>query len=215
MSRRSLFWPLTLIVAFAVLLIMLLAGTLPSDLAAQGGDCASIYPTPGADRDNCFRTATANASDPYPSPSATAAPVQPTSAATATFTATSTARPVTATAGPTSTVTATRAPQGSPLPTLTSTLVGLETIVCAPGVAVTLTGRAEPGTALLAYFNERPVGGTLARADGSYSIQLSVGDVRPGLYPVNIRERDGRALVRELACEVPAATPTPTFSPLP
>lgn len=218
MPRRSLIWPLALIGAFATLVTLLMLGALPAPTAAQADDCAEIYPTPGPDRTSCQQTATALAPTAYPAPTATSggggggqpapAPTA-TISATATLTATSTLSP-TSTEGPTSTPTATREPQGSPTPTATSTLVGLETIVCAPGATVAIRGEAEPGAPLLAYFNERPVGGALTRPDGTYLILLTVGAERPGVYPVTVRERDGRALVRELACEVPGATPTPT-----
>ncbi len=213
---------MTLIAAFAVLLVLLVVGALPTPLVAQTDDCASIYPTPGADRDNCNRTATAKAGQAYPNPSATSGgggPPAPAATATvtgtATLTPTSTLRPATPTPGPTNTATATRQPQGSPTPTLTSTLVGLETILCVPGATVAIRGQAEPGLALLAYFADRPVGGALVRPDGSYYILLSIGEERPGLYAVNIRRRDSRTLVRELACEIPAATPTPTLPIVP
>lgn len=70
---------------------------------------------------------------------------------------------------------------------------------------VTITGVVEGSVALLAYFNDRPVGGSFARSDGQYSITLHIGPERPGVYPVEVRERDGRALVQQLACEVPDA----------
>jgi hypothetical protein len=220
MPRRSLILPLTVLGAFAALVILLMLGALPTPIAAQGDECATTYPTPGSGRDDCYRTATAQAPQGYPSPSATSGGGAPapqataTISATATLSVTSTPRP-TNTAGPTSTPTATRQPQGSPTPSATSTLVGLETLVCVPGATVGIRGRAEPGTALLAYFNGRPVGGTFTRPDGTYVIALSVGNERPGVYPVNVRERDTRALVRELACEVPGAEPTPTQSLVP
>lgn len=219
MPQRSLIWPVTVLVGFATLAVLLLAGALPTPLVAQVDDCASVYPTPGADRDNCNRTATAKVSQGgYPSPSATTGSSQPPPQATATIsatatlsvTATATQPPATATVGPTSTAISTRQPAGSPTPTPTSTLVGLETILCPQGARVEVRGRAEPSAALLAYFNDRPVGGALARPDGSYLILLSIGAERPGIYPVDIRLRDSRALVRALACEVPGVTPTPT-----
>ncbi len=129
---------------------------------------------------------------------------------------------------PTSTSTATDAPPTSALPTLVPTstprlvatsaltgtadpLGGLLLITCPRDSTVTLEGQARPTTALLVYFDQRPVGGTLSRSDGSYTIFLRIGNERPGLYPVAIRERDSYDLVRELACEVPGATPTPTL----
>ncbi|NTU82772.1 MAG: hypothetical protein HGA45_25955 [Chloroflexales bacterium] len=233
MHQSSLFWPLSLIAAFGLLIVMLLLGAMPSPLVAQSDECVSNYPTPGPEREDCYRTATAKAvkisntntayaisKSPATNTPGSSAPQAPTSTATLTatetLTATSTAQPATATLGPTSTPTATRQVAAiSPSPTATSTLVDRETILCAPGLAVALRGEARPDTALLAYFNGRPVGGALSRSDGDYLILLRVGDERPGIYPVDLRERHSRDLVRRLACEVPGATPTPTQSLVP
>ena len=230
MSQRSLFWPLSLLATFALLVVMLLLGSLSPSLSAQANPCITSYPTPGPVRDNCFLTATARtvnnnntstaqAKTAYPPPSATtqrAAPPEPTATATitptATLTPTNTTVPATATLGPTLTSTATRIViQGVPTPTATSFLADRETIVCAPGTTVIINGTDEPERAILAYFNARPVGGAMTRSDGSYSIQLRIGDERPGSYPIELRERLTWTLVRELACEVPATTPTPTW----
>lgn len=222
MSRPPLIWPVTALAAFAALLVLLAVAALPTPTVAQDS-CASIYPTPGAERDDCYRTATARASQnnngSYPDPTTPSEsqppppPPQPTvtPTTTQTLTVTTTLTP-TNMAGPTSTptVTATRPPQSSPTPSATSTLTGLETLICTPGASVVVTGVAAPNRALLLFFNERPVGGGLSRADGSYQIVLNVGRERPGIYPLTVRERDGLALVRELACEVPGALSTPT-----
>ena len=234
MSQRSLFWPLSLIAAFALLVVMLLFGALPSVLVAQTDQCAESYPTPGPVRESCYTTATArvannaktntaSAKTAYPPPTTppqNIAPPAPTAApaqeATATLTPTNTVRPATATLGPTRTPTATRqVAQGTPTSTATSVLAGLETILCVPGTTVTITGEASPGLVILAYFNARPVGGALTRRDGTYRMLLNIGDERPGVYAVELRERLSRALVRELACEVPSATPTPTWPLVP
>jgi hypothetical protein len=221
MARPSLIWPLTLLVAFAVFVGMLILGALPALINAQGSTCN--YPVGDPRLARCIGTATARAqtqtAQVYPSNTATnqsSAP-PPAPAETGTTTPTTGVSPtVTAGSGATPTVaatsapTATRAPQGSPLPTPTSTLVGLETLICAPGGNVAITGRGEPGRALLVYFNERPVGGSLVRPDGHYTLLLRVGAERPGIYLVEIRDRDTRLPVRSLACEVPGATATPT-----
>lgn len=201
-------------------------GAFPTPSAAQT-NCTG-YDVGDPRRDQCFAKATAKAATQtaaasYPTRTATSAPAaqQPAPAATSTSTITPTATlSVTTTTqaltpSATSTPTATRTPSGSPLPTATSTLVGLETVTCAPGDRVTLSGRAAPGRALLVYFNERPVGGSLVRPDGNYTLLLHVGSERPGLYPVEVRERDSRAIVRALACDVPGGTPTPTEEPIP
>lgn len=222
MSRRSLIWPLSLIAAFSLLMILLIVGALPTPTSAQKACPDPIYPDQTVAQCQSTQTAYAKtqaAGPAYPAPTNTSAPAQvssPLPTATSTITPTSTTRPPTATSTIVPSATATRqVPQGSPTPTATSPLNGLETITCAPGATVSLTGRSSPHLALLAYFNDRPVGGTLARGDGSYQILLRVGDERPGTYAVDVRERDSRDVVRELACQVPGATPTPTIPLIP
>jgi|GEM_PF-1379060 len=102
-------------------------------------------------------------------------------------------------------------PSISALPTATTLLpAGVETLSCIPGTTVDLDGTAPPNTALLLFFNDRPVGGGLSSAAGTYRLRLQVGDERPGLYVVEVRERGSRALVDQFGCEVPPFTPTPT-----
>ncbi|MFQ3661950.1 MAG: hypothetical protein SNJ69_06105 [Chloroflexaceae bacterium] len=99
-----------------------------------------------------------------------------------------------------------------PTATPTSALPpGIETLVCLPGTTITLTGSAPASTALLAYFDGRPVGGGFSRADGVFRIDLMIGPERPGVYLVEVRKRDGRERVSQWGCEVPGATPTPTL----
>lgn len=83
-------------------------------------------------------------------------------------------------------------------------------MLCQPGSDVIIEGLARPNTALLLFFNERPVGGTLSQMNGRYLAPMRIGRERPGLYLVEVRERDGLTLVRQLACAVPGSTPTPT-----
>lgn len=211
MVRPSLIWPFTLLVAFVALVSMLAFGAFPASILAQSRNCTSASYTP-PQRAACYATNTAvaqtQAAEAYPSSTATTqssapppAPAEtstssPTSGISPTVTAGTATTPTVAV---TRTPTATRAPQGSPSPTATSTLVGLETLICAPGGSVAITGRGEPGRALLVYFNERPVGGSLVRPDGHYSLMLRVGAERPGTYLVEIRDRDSRLPVRSLA----------------
>ncbi|MBP1464200.1 hypothetical protein EYB53_000630 [Candidatus Chloroploca sp. M-50] len=136
--------------------------------------------------------------------------------ATPTRTNTPTATPVNngnPTAASTSTLTSTPTATGTPnggVATITPTSLpdGIEILTCFAQSTVELTGEAEPNTALLLYFNSRPVGGGFSRADGRYKLNLKIGDERPGTHIVEIRERDGRDLVRRLACDIPAP-PTP------
>lgn len=149
-----------------------------------------------------------------PAPTSTFTPT-----ATRTPTATTSAQPDEAgqPATPTS-IRATSAPadggagEGPPTPTPVLP-TGVTTLACTPGETVELAGEAEPNTPLLLFFGERPVGGGVSGAGGAYRLRLQVGNERPGLYLVEVRERTGRALVDQFGCEVPAFTPTPTLLP--
>lgn len=221
MTRRSLSLPLTLIAAFAVLLILLMAEVLPSAvLVAQVSSCPDeTYPN--LSYADCKATQQAGTSGPAPSNTTgsggtgggNSQPSQATSTPTITRTVTITAgtSQATATLGASLTPTLTRAPAETAAATPTAELPdGVEALTCMPGETVRLTGEAEPGTALLAYFNDRPVGGGFARPDGQFTIDLLIGEERPGSYLVEVRDRATRALILQLGCEVPALTPTPT-----
>jgi hypothetical protein len=216
MRNHHLLWPLLLIGTFIGLFGLLIVGALPSPSVAQ-----PFCPYPPAD---CAATQTSIAliRDPYlaPSPPPTDTPQPEVQQATETATETTITDP-TATSiiidlptdipPPTSTAEAEVEPTSTRFPTPTSTLEGGDLLLCMPGTAITLTGRAKPYSALLAYFNTRPVGGSFTRRDGSYSVVLRIGSERPGLYPVEIRMRDGSTLVAQWVCQVPAATPTATL----
>lgn len=223
MPNRSLFWPLSLLGVFAGLFILLISGALPRPSVAQTQQC----PYPGLTDADCFAIQTAQVTA-YPRPGSPTAPAQqqPTSAQTqvtatvtlittmATTTTTSVTMETTPTRVPTITPTRQVTTAEIPSPTLPSELVGVDPLICQPGASVTITGVVEGSVALLAYFNDRPVGGSFARNDGHYSITLHIGPERPGIYSVEVRERDGHALVQQLACEVPGdtATDTPTVT---
>jgi hypothetical protein len=74
---------------------------------------------------------------------------------------------------------------------------------------VEITGQGPPRAAFLLYFGQRVVSGGSISVDGHFSIKLVVGHERPGAYPVTVRIRGTRAVLRELTCEVPAP-PSPT-----
>lgn len=221
MPHHSIALPLSLVVVFIGLTLALLVGALPATApvsTAQNTNC----PYPGAS------TCAENQQDTsYPAQTQTAQvqqtqTVQPqaTPTATATLTATPTGaaptpttRPLTPTATFTVAPTRTRPPAPTgPTPTPTSPLPpGVEVLTCIPGATITLAGSGPPSTALLVYFNGRPVGGGFSRADGSFSIDLTIGAERPGQYLVEVRKRDDRERVSQWGCEVPGATPTPTL----
>ncbi len=221
MPHRSITLPLSLVIVFAVLMLALLVGALPATppvSVAQGQSTNCPYPDPGS-------CAGGQQNDPYPGGTSTSTPTQATQAQatpTATTTPTTTTANTTLTPTPTRqapTVTFTAAPTRTrppaptgPTPTPTNPLPeGIATLVCIPGATITLAGSGPPSTALLAYFNDRPVGGGFSRADGAFSIDLVIGPERPGLYLVEVRKRDGRERVSQWGCEVPGATPTPTL----
>ncbi len=226
MSRRSLSLPLTLIAGFAALLIMLMSGLLPSAVLVAQSYCPTAgFPAndpvyPNLSYPDCKATQQAGQGGPTSTNTTTSGdtggnnqPAQPTNTQTITSTVTVTAgtAQVTPTITATRTPTLTREPVDEPSATPTSERPdGVEAMACVPGETVRLTGEAEPGMALLAYFGERPVGGGFARADGQFTIDLLIGDERPGFYLVEVRERTTRDLVTQIGCEVPAFTPTPT-----
>ncbi len=228
MSRRSLSVPLTLIGAFAALLILLMSGLLPSAVLVAQDYCPTagfadddpVYP--GLSYPSCKATVEARNASPAATNTTgsggntgggNSQPAQASSTPTTarSITATAGTSQATATLGATVTPTLTRAPAETAAATPTAELPdGVEALTCMPGETVRLTGEAEPGTALLAYFNDRPVGGGFARPDGQFTIDLLIGEERPGSYLVEVRDRTTRALVLQLGCEVPALTPTPT-----
>jgi hypothetical protein len=230
MLNRSLFWPLSLLGVFAALALLLFSGVLSSPRVVQGQTCS--YPDRALQQE-CFarETSEAGGNTSYPG----AEPAQMTETPTTTTTLRTTGTPAragtsiatvtgitqTSISQPNTTLTTTATSPvrqvQSPLPTATATarsaLDGLERLLCQPGSTVTITGTVEGSMALLAFFDSRPVGGSFARSDGQYSITLSIGPERPGTYAVEVRERDGLAVVQRLACEVPGATPTTTLVP--
>lgn len=226
MSRRSPSLPLVLAAAFFLMVAMMVSGILPSPVAVALVQCSGDYAPPNVGYDDCKKTQTAEAGGPTATNTPGSGgggggsqPPAPTSTPTSTRTAapTQVTAPVTATLAPTSTPTSlAQAQQSQPTPTATSELpAGVAAQLCVPGTVVPLAGEAPPNTPLLAYFDTRPVGGGFSRADGLYSIDLLIGDERPGTYVVEVRERESDALVGQFACEVPAFTPTPTTGSLP
>ncbi len=220
MHNHQLLWPLLIIGMFIGLFGLLIVGALPRPTVAQ-----TNCPYPPAD---CAATQTSIAliQNPYlaPSPSPTNTPLPEIQQVTETATETAPALPTdtptatsrtidipTDTPVPTSTAEPEVAPTSTSFPTPTSTLEGSDLLICLPGASITITGSAKPYSALLAYFNTRPVGGSFARRDGSYAVVLRIGSERPGLYPIEIRTRDGYTLIAQRVCQVPAVTPTATL----
>lgn len=212
MTARLFNLPFVFTLAFLLLVALLMAGFLPSPVAVVAIECDSGYDTQAYE--NCQRTQTAEAGggggggQTFPTITNTPATTRTTPA-----TVTPGAQQASPTSLATSTPTATRGPaQLAATPTATSALPdGVEALNCVPGSTVTLTGQAPPNTALLAFFDKRPVGGGLSRPNGTYTIELQIGKERPGFYVVEVRERATRAFVAQFGCQVPAFTPTPTI----
>lgn len=217
MKSRSGNLPFALAFAFLLLVAVLMAGFLPSPVDVIAVECSGEYAPPNVGYDDCKRTQTADVgggtSTSTSGPSLPTITSTPPGTRTVGVTPTSGATPPTAAPQPTSTLAVTRGPaQGAATPSPTSALPdGTSVLSCVPGSTVRLVGRAAPGTALLALFDTRPVGGGLSRADGVYAIELQIGKERPGLYLVEVRERATRALVGQFGCQVPGLTPTPTI----
>lgn len=106
-------------------------------------------------------------------------------------------------------------PSPTPLFTVTPTLPTTATLRCAPGDLLELTGTTRPHTALLALFDDRPVGGGASDHNGLFRIVLRIGDERPGVHDIVVRERERAVVVAEYTCQTPSPpTPTPTFGPI-
>lgn len=219
MQSRRADAPLIVTAAFVVLVALLTTGVLPSPIVVAEVQCSGEYAPPNLGYDDCKRTQTAEAASPTATSassgggggSQSAPTLTPTP--TVTRTPTATAPAVTGTPLPSATPVATRPPsQGAVAPpTPTAALpTGVPALVCLPGTTVTLAGQAAPRTQLLAFFGDRPVGGGFSLADGSYSIDLLIGQERPGLYLVEVRERDGLTVISQVGCEIPGDTGTPT-----
>lgn len=84
-----------------------------------------------------------------------------------------------------------------------------DAVTCSAGIPVEIRGKAPPRAALLIYFGQRAVGGGSARADGSFTLTLNVGEERSGSYPVQVLVRGSWEQVATLTCVVPYLSPTP------
>jgi hypothetical protein len=215
MSRQSPVVPL-LVIALMLLAIMLVLRPFERQSFqawAQGTQCTdsstgAAYPcgttTTGQSTSGTTSTTTLTAS---------AATTTGTARTATVTTATITGTPPTATVSPQ--ITATFAPSETRGPTVvqaTSTPVN-GAVPCIPGTTVEIKGRGPRNAPLLLYFGGRAVGGGLSDAAGNYRLSLSVGPERAAFYPVEVRVRGTRQLVRELTCLVPYFTPTPTRRP--
>ncbi|MBC8075808.1 MAG: hypothetical protein H7Y32_07005 [Chloroflexales bacterium] len=218
MSRHSLALPLGLVAAMVVLLSLLPIWSSPGSQAAPLLACdpgsPSEYPVPCQ-----TQTAAAGGTQTAVGSVGTATATSGTATATGTArTATNTTATVTGTpptAIPTLQITATFAPSETRGPTVvlpTATPVN-GAVTCIPGTTLEIKGQGPRRTPLLLYFNGRAVGGGVSDATGNYRLTITIGPERAAFYPVEVRVRGTRQLVRELTCLVPYFTPTPTRRP--
>jgi hypothetical protein len=98
------------------------------------------------------------------------------------------------------------------MPTLSPTPV--DAMICAPGVAVEISGGGPARAPLLLYFGERAVGGGSVAPNGRFALKLIVGQERAGEYQVTVRVRGTSQALRTITCLVPNVAPTPRPSPL-
>lgn len=89
-----------------------------------------------------------------------------------------------------------------------------QAITCATGKITWLSGSGPARTPFLITWRGRAVGGGSVNAAGHWAIPLSVGQERPGLYLVEVRSRNDRALIGAFQCTVgvvlaPSAAPAP------
>jgi hypothetical protein len=89
---------------------------------------------------------------------------------------------------------------------------------CATGQITWLRGSGPARAPFLIHWAGRPVGGGSVDRAGHWAIPLMVGQERPGLYHVEVRTRNDRALIGAFQCAVGVTVPTPlppTASPTP
>lgn len=79
--------------------------------------------------------------------------------------------------------------------------------VCPRGEVTVIEGVGPPATALILFFDGRPVGGTTSDGMGLYQLALTVEAERPGSYLVQIKTRNRQQVIREAVCEVPEPEP--------
>ncbi len=235
MSQRSLIWPLGVMMVVLIIIVSALTGpTAPSAAPArQDSPCSEEYPevypacatetaeikqTSEVRQTNFARQNDDDDNDDNDNETTTDSNTNNTqNTATPTSTQTATLTPTTifevdedeAESEPTNTP---RSIRQQATETPTSTLIpDSDILTCVPGVPVVIEGQGPSNAALLLYFDERPVGGTSGDARGIYSLQLVIGEERPGDYPLEVQVRGTRELVDEFICRVPGGgTPTPT-----
>lgn len=80
---------------------------------------------------------------------------------------------------------------------------------CATGKILWFAGSGTPRMPLLLTFAHRPVGGGSVDASGHWALPLQIGHERPGIYTIEVRSRNDRALIAAFQCAVGIVLPTP------
>lgn len=245
MARSRYFWPLSIVVIGLIFTVWLVLSKPPgTSLAQPSCDEQPLYPGcyepfvdcpyVGPNECNQTRTAvaqnrtatvaslltrTAQSQSNQQAATATATPtvaMNATNTPTNATTPTAVSTPTIVTAVPTVPAQPTLTPSRfAPTATFTATPSSQETLRCAPGDLVELTGTARPQTALLVLFDQRPVGGGASDRAGVFRIVLRIGYERPGSHEIVVRERERDLIVAEYECVTPPPpTPTATFGPV-
>jgi hypothetical protein len=241
-ARNSIFWPVSTVLVGVLMIVALLASPAQTPLAQEdtptetvtGTNTSSPYPTDTPTRTEtpypaAEKTATAGARTQTAlarrtdTPTATEEEAEPETAppriADAQPTQTFTREPNTPTDTDVPEPTATDTPDNN-TPTVTNTATNTpeaNNLTCPSGETTLIEGTGPPSTALILYFEERPivgtvvpkrpVGGTTSDPNGFYSIPLKVRTGEVGEFLVRVETRDRNILVRELICNVPPPTP--------
>ena len=213
MRRHSLFAPISVLVIGFIIIVLLIGtpwGYSDAQLslaytAQEETATADAYVSP--EDINATNTAAAG---PTSGTSATSAATRTTTSGTSATSALATIAPTVTTAARTATPTRTTAattvqPSDTPEPSPTP----LADYQCVPGQQLAITGTGPAGSGVLLLFDDRIVGGGTVRPNGTFALQLTVGDEESGVYPVVVQVRGTEQQVFNKTCFVPAITPTP------
>ncbi|NNJ11267.1 protein kinase, partial [Chloroflexales bacterium ZM16-3] len=99
----------------------------------------------------------------------------------------------------------------SPTPTITPTPTSQA--LCQVNGTLTLTGTGPPKTAVVVYFDGRPVGGGLTDSVGRFVIVLGRFREVPGRHPLTVEVRDTHQVLLFITCIVPTPVPLETNTP--
>ncbi len=135
-----------------------------------------------------------------------------------TFTSTPTQAPTLTPEPPTAIPPPTLAPTEPPTPTVPSptpsiTPTPTSQALCQVNGTLTLSGSGPPKTAVVAYFDGRPVGGGLTDSAGRFGILLGRFREQPGRHPLTVEVRDTHDVLLAITCIIPTPVPLETETP--